>query len=80
LFSFHLHHGENFWGKEHHPLANAPGRLFTYDVEDAGKEHIMFQRSNVQHAAMEKPQPSASIRGELEISIEREPDNSCASL
>lgn len=73
LFSFHLHQGENFWGKERHPLVNAVEELFTYGVEDAEKERIMFQRGDVQHAVMEKHQPSTSIHGELEIFVGREP-------
>jgi len=54
-------------------LVNALGRLFTYGVEDAGKERIMFQRGDVQHAVMEKHQPSMDPHGELEIFIGREP-------
>jgi len=75
LFLFHLHQGENLWGKELHLLVNAAEELFTYGVEDAGKERIMFQRGNVQHAVMEKQQPSISIHGELEIFVGREPVN-----
>lgn len=80
LFSFHLHQGENFWGKERHPLVNAAEELFTYGVEDAEKERIMFQRGDVQHAVMEKQQPSVSIHGELEIFVGREPVKFCSLL
>jgi len=73
LFLFHLHQGENLWGKELHLLVNALGRLSTYGVEDAEKERTMFQRGDVQHAAMEKHQPLIGPHGEPEIIIEREP-------
>jgi hypothetical protein len=61
-------------------LVNAAEELFTYGVEDAEKERIMFQRGDVQHAVMEKQQPSISIHGELEIFVGREPVKSCSLL
>lgn len=73
LFLFHLHQGENLWGKELHLLVNALGRLFTYGVEDVEKERTMFQRGDVQHAVMEKHQPLIGPHGELEIFVGREP-------
>ena len=54
-------------------MANAPGRLFTYGVEDAERERTMFQRGDVQHAVMEKHQPLIDPHGELEIFVGREP-------
>jgi len=73
LFLFHLHQGENLWGKELHLLVNALGRLFTYGVEDAEKERTMFQRGDVQHAVTGKHQPLIGPHGELEIFVGREP-------
>jgi len=61
-------------------LVNAPGRLFTYGVEDAEKERIMFQRGDVEHVVMEKQQPSISILGELGIFVGREPVKSWGLL
>jgi len=56
------------------------GRLFTYGVEDAGKERIMFQRGDVEHVVMEKQRPLIGPHGELEIFIGREPVKSCSLL
>lgn len=61
-------------------MVNAPGRLFTYGVEDAEKERTMFQRGDVQHVVMEKQQLSIGILGELEIFVGREPVKSCSLL
>ena len=61
-------------------MVNAAGELFTYGVEDAEKERIMFQRGDVQHAVMEKQQPSTSIHGGLEIFVGREPVKLCSLL
>jgi len=54
-------------------LANAVGKLFTYDVEGVEEEHITFRRNNVRHVVTEKQQPLRSIHGELEIFVGREP-------
>jgi len=61
-------------------LVNAPGRLFTYGVEDAEKERIMFQRGDVQHAVTEKQQPLIGPHGEPEIFVGREPVKFCSLL
>lgn len=59
-------------------MVNALGRLFTYGVEDAEKERIMFQRGDVQHVVTEKQQPLIGPHGELEIFVGREPVKSCS--
>jgi len=61
-------------------LVNVLGRLFTYGVEDAGKERIMFRRGDVEHVVMEKHQPLIGPRGELEIFVGREPVKFCSLL
>ena len=61
-------------------MANAVGRLFTYDAEGAVEERIMFRRSDVQHAVMEKKQLLGIIHGELETFRGREPVNFSSSL
>jgi len=43
------------------------GKPFTYNVDAADEEHIMFQRKNAQHVVTEKQQRSTSLHGEPRI-------------
>jgi hypothetical protein len=53
-------------------LANVLERLFIFDAGDAEEEHIMFQKSDVQLAVMEKQQRLGIIHGRPRILTEKE--------
>lgn len=53
-------------------MASAPEKRFTYVVEDAEEELIMFQKSDVPLADMEKHPKLKLILGELKLFTEKE--------
>lgn len=53
-----------FWERERHPLVNARVRRFIYVVDVAGEERIVWRRSGVRLAVMEKRRLSGNILGE----------------